>query len=117
MITRGEAYAVYAPSIIALIAAPAAFDGKAISIVGYVRLDGPRSAIVYIHREDYESGISKNGLWVDMRGTEGRLDESTCHDTYCVIHGIFNARVTGHMDCCSGGIVKIERMRSVKRAK
>ena len=51
-------------SLIELIANPQKWDGKVVLIVGYLNLQFEGDAI-YLHAEDYESGITKNGVWVN----------------------------------------------------
>jgi hypothetical protein len=50
-------------SLIHLIANPEAFDGKPVSVMGFFRYEFEGTAL-YVHREDYEHALSKNGIWV-----------------------------------------------------
>lgn len=51
-------------SIIQLIATPERFDGKIVSVIGYLRLDH-EGHLLYLRREDYENVILENSLWID----------------------------------------------------
>src|SRR4051794_20900429 len=50
-------------SLLQLIATPDAFDGKYVRVHGFVRIEHEGTAI-YLHREDAELMLTKNGLWL-----------------------------------------------------
>src|SRR5262249_1764153 len=50
-------------SLLQLIATPADFDGKYVRVHGFVRIEHEGTAI-YLHREDAEHMLTKNGLWL-----------------------------------------------------
>jgi hypothetical protein len=77
-------------SLIALIANPSEFSGKAISVTGFYRLEFEHSAI-YLSRDDALNSIAQNGLWVF-----GGVPE-TLRNRYIRISGIFNPDSHGHM--------------------
>jgi hypothetical protein len=52
-------------SVIQLIAQPEKFDGKRVRFIGFLRLEFEGNAI-FLHREDFDRGISRNGLWVNV---------------------------------------------------
>lgn len=94
-------------SLLRLIANPKEYDGKTVRVIGFVRLEFEGNAI-YLHREDYQYFITKNGLWIDatdaMRKSKADLDQK-----YVVLEGKFNADRQGHMGLWSGCIEKITR--------
>ena len=95
-------------SLVALLANPKAYDGKRIRVVGFVRLEFEGDAID-LHRENDEQGITKNGLWLDVRRAmrgDRRLDRK-----YAIVEGTFNANHLGHMDMWSGAIENITGIR------
>ena len=92
-----------------LIATPDAFDGKYIA--------GPRvrplstGTAIYLHREDLEHMLTKNGLWLAASDTapEGSK-EAQVNDRYALIEGRFTAKKKGHRSLWSGSIEDITRM-------
>jgi hypothetical protein len=99
-----------AVSLVQLIATPEAFDGKYVRVQGFVRLEHEGTAI-YLHREDAEHMLTKNGLWLvasDMP-TEGSR-EAQVQDRYALIEGRFSAKKHGHRDLWSGSVEDITRM-------
>jgi len=52
-------------SLIKLIATPEKYNGKRIQVIGYLHLEFEGNAI-YLHKEDEEAGLSKNGFWVNF---------------------------------------------------
>ena len=57
--------AVQDVSLIQLIAQPEKFEGTRVRLIGFLRIEFEGNAI-YLHREDFDHGIAKNGLWVDL---------------------------------------------------
>src|ERR1700676_3140899 len=51
-------------SMIHIIATPEKFDGKLISVVGFLGVD-PEDARLYVSEEDYKRYIPGNGVWID----------------------------------------------------
>lgn len=51
-------------SIVQLLAVPEKYEGKLVSVRGFVRLESEGSAI-YLHEEDYEQSLYSNGLWLN----------------------------------------------------
>ena len=97
-------------SIIQLIVTPEKFDGKRVAVMGFLRLEFEGTAI-YIHQDDYEHGIVKNGVWVSplngMCEKPKNLDQK-----YVLLEGRFDANKNGHMGLFSGSIVEITRCKS-----
>lgn len=52
-------------SVVQLIANPERYDGKHIQLIGFLRIEFEGTAI-YLHREDYEQGIARNALWINI---------------------------------------------------
>ncbi len=94
-------------SIINLIATPEKYEGKLIMIFGYVKLEFEATS-VYLTKSDMENYICKNGLWLNGIGS----DEWKKYDgQLCLIEGIFDSTMTGHMGACSGGIKNVSRLQ------
>lgn len=97
-------------SLVRLIATPEAFDGKLVRVMGFVHVEHEGTA-VYLHRDDYEHSLAKNGLWLaasDVAAPGSR--EAAVQNRYALIEGRFSAKETGHMGLWSGSIKEIARM-------
>jgi hypothetical protein len=94
-------------SLIRLIAAPKEFDGRQIRVIGFLRLEFEGNAI-YLHKEDYLRGITKNGLWMEMQSPSKKVPGLS--DQYVIVEGTFSMQDQGHMDLWSGSIRKITRI-------
>jgi hypothetical protein len=97
-------------SLIRLIANPEAFDGKLVRVHGFVRVEHEGTS-VYLHREDFERSLTKNGLWLqasDVAAPGSR--EAAVQNRYALIEGRFSAKETGHRGLWSGSIKDITRM-------
>jgi hypothetical protein len=98
-------------SLLQLIATPDAFDGQYVRVFGFVRIEHEGTA-VYLHREDAEHMLCKNGLWLvasDVAPEGSR--EAQVKDRYALIEGRFNAKEKGHRGLWSGAVEKITRMQ------
>src|SRR5882762_70162 len=92
-------------SIIQLIATPEKFDRKFVRLIGFLCIAFEGDSI-YLHREDFEKGIPRNGLRVDI--PEKHDPKLSMH--YVLIEGTFDANDHGHMGMFGGAIRKISRM-------
>ncbi|MFG6430443.1 hypothetical protein [Roseateles sp. LYH14W] len=96
-------------SLISLIATPREFDGKQVRVViGFARLEFEGNAI-YLHREDYLQGITKNGLWLDVEGVR-KKSAASANNRYVIVEGVFSMTDKGHLGLWSGSIQKVTRM-------
>jgi len=97
-------------SLIQLIAHPERFEGKRVRFIGFLRIEFEGNAI-YLHRDDFDHGIGKNGLWVSIPDdmTKQQQDEVNMHYVICV--GVFTARWQGHMGMFSGEIRNVRRLQ------
>jgi hypothetical protein len=93
-------------SLVDLIANPTQFVGHQVMVKGYVHLAFEGNAI-YLHKEDYLHGLSRNGLWVDLAvGVDG----SKCQDRYSIVEGTFvRGGPSGHLGLWSGAIENVTR--------
>lgn len=88
-----------------LITAPEQYDGKAVLIVGFLRLEFEGNGL-YLHEEDYEHGITKNAIWVVRNAKiNERADALNMH--YVMLGGTFDASHNGHMGLFSGSLGNI----------
>lgn len=92
-------------SLVRLITAPEQYDGKAVLIVGFLRLEFEGNGL-YLHEEDYEHGITKNAVWVVRNAKiNERADALNMH--YVMLGGTFDASHNGHMGLFSGSLKNI----------
>jgi len=98
-------------SLIQLIVQPEKFDGKPVRFIGFLRIEFEGDAI-YLHREDFDHGISNNGVWIHIPAdmTKHQKDEVNMH--YVICAGVFKASDRGHMGMFSGAIASVRRLES-----
>ena len=98
----------YRPSFVYLLAHPEQFEGRRIRIIGYLNLEFEGNA-VYMHREDFQRSLSKNGFWVSFRkGVDIPGDVS---GSYVQLEGTFTSKSAGHLGLWSGEISDISFVR------
>jgi hypothetical protein len=92
-------------SLVELIAAPARFEGQRVVVIAYLKLEFEGNAL-YVHREDFEQGIFKNGLWLEVNREEmQRYSESS--GKYVLAEGTFTTTSKGHRSLWSGSLKDI----------
>jgi len=96
-------------SVINLIATPERYNGKLVRIIGYLNLEFEGNAL-YLHKEDYDRSLLKNGIWIDMPRKDFIEKTKEFSKHYVVIEGIFDMSDTGHMGLFSGSLTKITRL-------
>lgn len=87
--------------MIQLIARPDDFDGEYVRVIGFYRHEFEGNSL-YLHREDFEQSLTKNGLWMD-----GKAEHNM---TYIVVEGRFNSKRSGHEGMWSGEISAVTRI-------
>ena len=93
-------------SIIQLIATPEKFEGKFVVVTGYVNLEFEGNAI-YLHRDDNENSLHRNGLWLDASSCKRRSGEKFSSG-YALVIGRFTAKRHGHMSLWSGELQDVK---------
>jgi len=96
-------------SIIQLIATPERFDGKLVSLIGFVHI-GREQDLIYLAQDDFNHGIFQNALWFHLSEDMGK-DSRNLTGNYVSVVGIFSARHEGPYGCPNGGIPTIKRYR------
>lgn len=94
-------------SLIQLIAAPEKYQGKAVRLMGFLRLQFEGNAI-YLHKEDDEQSLYKNGLWLDLPA--GRRTASQLDGNYVIVEATFDGKDKGHLDRWSGSLTNVTRL-------
>lgn len=97
-------------SLIRLIATPEKYDGKTIQVIGYLHLEFEGNAI-YLHKEDYENGLSENSFWVSFsKQITKQKNIMDFSDKYVIIIGTFKMDDKGHMGMFGGTLENIVRL-------
>src|SRR5437899_3349113 len=77
-------------SVINLIATPERYDGKMISVVGFLAVES-EDVRLYLNREDYQHEIGGNGIFIDAnKEVTKNLESKDLH--YVVLLGIFKQK-------------------------
>ncbi|RTY85534.1 hypothetical protein [Flavobacterium sp. GT3R68] len=89
-------------SIIQLISNPEKYDGKIISVAGFLNLGFEETAL-YLSQNDEEHKLKKNSIWIDKDSDRS----SIYHKEYVIITGTFDMKNNGHFGSFSGTLKKI----------
>jgi uncharacterized Zn ribbon protein len=80
-------------SMINLIATPEKFDGKMVSVVGFLAIE-TEDARLYLSEEDYRHYIAENGVFVDVNGEVTKnMEKADGH--YVSLVGVFKLKGAG----------------------
>ena len=96
-------------SLIQLIANPQLYDEKRVRITGFLDLQFEGDAI-YFHREDFDNGLTKNALSIEVPRDITKAQIKAINDHYVICTGMFAARNHGHLGLFSGDITGITRI-------
>jgi hypothetical protein len=76
-------------SMIQLIATPEKYQGERVRVLAFLRLEFEGDA-VYLHQQDYEQAIYRNGLWIDLPKTTA--SGKNLSNQYVLVEGVFDAK-------------------------
>lgn len=96
-------------SIVRLITTPEKYHERRVQVIGYMNLEFEGDAI-YLHKEDYEKGLNKNGFWVRFSDKLDKKEINKLNKGYVLIEGTFNKDRHGHMGLFGGEIYEITRI-------
>lgn len=99
-------------SIAAVLASPQAFEGKVITVRGFVSISQNESAI-YLSADDYRWGIQANGIWLHMPKCANRAKQGVSRG-YMTVVGNFTAKLHGYADGWIGEIDNITQCRLIE---
>jgi len=94
--------------MVALVASPERYEGKSIRTHGFLCIEFEGDA-VYLHKEDYRFGLSKNSLALRLSKAQ-REQFKSLSLKYVVIEGTMYAKGLEATDAWSGAIDKITRL-------
>ena len=93
-------------SLIHLIQHPDLYHQKNVRVIGYASLKFEGKAI-YVSREDYQNGITKNAIWLDVELTD---EIRKYHQMYLLAEGVFDKDNLGHLQMYSGTLRNVNRL-------
>ena len=82
-------------SIIELIARPAEFHGKLVTVTGYVVML-PERTVIYLSENDANHYLNANGIWLQCSGNISDQQYLELGGKYACVTGTFNAESFGH---------------------
>jgi hypothetical protein len=97
-------------SLIQLIANPERYDNKIVRVIGYLNLEFEGNAI-YLHRDDFLVGISKNAIWINLPRDLKPAEVKAVNDHYVICTARFIAGRHGHMGMFSGELDDVTRLQ------
>ena len=93
-------------SVIQLIATPEKYDGKLVSVIGFLRLEH-EGYLLYLSKQDYDNVVLADALWVDATEDMGRR-RGQLELRYVKIVGTFRAGHEKRNLFSPGGITDIQ---------
>jgi hypothetical protein len=97
-------------SLISLIANPEKYNGQKIRAIGYLHLEFEGNGL-YLHKEDYDHGIGKNAIWVDINTKHSKVSDLKKYSNhYVLIEGMFDSKNNGHEAMNSGSLKNVTRL-------
>jgi hypothetical protein len=104
---HGQQRPAVSVSLIQLIATPERFDGKLVSVVGFLSFGGVEGDGLYLHKDDRDNGTG-NAVRID-RTKEMLRDRERLYDNYVVIVGVFRHEEKPAIYVSTGRITNIQR--------
>ena len=94
-------------STIQLIATPEQFDGKLVSVIGFIHI-GREQDLLFVGEQDFNHAIDENALWFRLNEGMGQAWQKL-NRNYVHIVGMFSAKHEGPITCPNGGFPEIRR--------
>lgn len=102
-------------SIIQLISTPERYERKVVRLIAFLRIEFEGHAL-YMHREDYEQGITRNGIWIELP-SQSVARSKPLDQSYIIAVGTFDSTNKGHMGLWSGSLSHVSRLDKWPAAK
>lgn len=87
--------------LVAVIANPERYDGKLVTVEGFLNLEFEGNAI-YLSRSDFEASLTGNSVWVEGPKPEESAARRALRGHYVFLTGRYNATMNGHMGLHTG---------------
>lgn len=94
-------------SLVQLIATPSKYHGKTVRVIAYFSFNF-ESQVLYLHREDFDHLIFKNGVWIAVPETT-KAAAAKMNGNYVLAVGKFDMKFKGHKGLYSGAVQSVER--------
>jgi hypothetical protein len=107
MLDPPDACKLYTVSMVELIANSTLWNGKPVSVHGYLHLEFESNAL-YLHEDDYKHALTPNSVSIDFSRVLKPGDVTCKSDTYVTVVGTYGARGAGLPGMHSGHI-SVER--------
>ena len=91
-------------SLVQLLAAPERFHNKRVQVIGYLQLRFEGDAI-YLHKEDCDHGITKNGVWINIPERWAKTP-----DGYAIVEAVVDSNQHGHMGLFQASLKDVTRV-------
>jgi hypothetical protein len=95
-------------SMVQLLATPEKFHGKVVRVFGFLCLEFEGDAL-YLHREDNDQGLTRNGVWIHRTEAMDR-DEKKLNKHYVLVEATFDGEQHGHMGAFGGALKDVTRI-------
>jgi hypothetical protein len=95
-------------SLVQLVANPSEWHGKLVRVIGFCHLEF-EGDVLYLHRQDFEQAILKNGVWLELPAT-GPGSHQDLSDQYVLVEAVFDADDRGHLGANSGALKSVRRI-------
>lgn len=100
--------------LVAVLANPERFDGKLVTVEGFLNLEFEGDAI-YLGRSDFEEGLVANSVWVN--GPDEPAARRNLTGRHVILTGRFEAGPGGHMGMFSGTFEDVSAIRTLRSRK
>lgn len=109
--TQGQC-ALWAPSLVELIARPEVYDGRRVLVIGFVNFEFEGNHL-YLSRADWEHGVIGNRLWIDpppQFESDWGPARAEPNRRYVIVEATFRAERRGHLGLASGALEGVSRL-------
>jgi hypothetical protein len=102
-------------SLAAVLADPGRYEGRVVSVRGFVHL-ARNQDVIYLHVDDYRWGLEANGIWLHMPKCANRANQPVTSG-YMSVVGNLTTKLHGFADGWVGEIDNITQCRLIEGAE
>jgi hypothetical protein len=106
-VSRGDLESPIHLSLVQLIAIPERFDGKLVSVTGFLHVDR-ELAVLFLGENDRNHAILENAITFHLNEQMGK-DTKKLNENYVGLIGVFHAPRPGRYPCPNGEIDPVQR--------
>lgn len=100
-------------SIVAALASPVTYDGKLVSMAGYLTLEHEGTAL-YLDQGSSEASISANAIWIELPRQLSTEERRELSERYVSANGVFHADRRGYGESFSGTLILTDVPRALR---